>query len=237
MAKRLRIGVIQYVNSIPLLYGMERLGDVVLDVPSGLARRFDAGELDVSFVPSVFYLSRLSKCHLVPGVSISSRGPTTSVLLCARTPLEQVRSVVRSPDSMTSNFLAQVILREAYRLEPAFLPHDHKGPAEAWLVIGDPALQKQDATICVDLGTEWLRLTGLPVVYAVCVANEPRLARAFAALVCRQTERNLDQLETVLASLGKSQWLDYLKGLDYGMTDDHVRSLERIAGFLAQPRR
>jgi len=232
MRRRLKIGIVRFVNSIPLAYGMERYGEIVRDVPSGLAHRFDAGELDVSFVPSVYYLTHASKCYLVPGISISSVGPTTSVLLCSRSPLAEVKTVLRSTDSMTSNFLAQVILKERYGMAPRFVADEKGSEAQAWLVIGDRALARQDATTCLDVGTEWLAMTGLPVVYAVCVARDAVLARALAPAFCHQTERNIENLDSILQELGQPEWTKYLRGLDYGLTDDHLRALERISEFL-----
>lgn len=242
MERRLQIGIVKFVNSIPLSYGMDAYGDLVLDTPRSLAARFASGELDLSFVPSVFFLRRRDLCHLVPGVSISSRGPTTSVLLCATRPIHEVASIRMSGDSMTSNVLAATILREKYGLTPRFVPPDSGRPvdgpadgsqaAEAWMVIGDAALKPQPAAYCIDLGTEWLALTGLPVVYAVCVARTPQLARGFASIMCRNTEHNLDELDYILGRVGKLEHAPYLRGLDYGLADDHLRSLAAFDAFL-----
>ena len=54
-----RIGAVSYLNTKPLIYGLgEHLpgAELVLDLPSRLADRLAAGELDVALIPSVEFL-------------------------------------------------------------------------------------------------------------------------------------------------------------------------------------
>ena len=86
-----------------------------------------------------------------------------------RLPFGQVRSVAVTPESATSVVLTRILLPKA-EIVPLGMEADAK------LLIGDAALQSafQDPTPHFDLGRLWLEKTGLPMVFAVWAAPEPR---------------------------------------------------------------
>lgn len=168
-----RIGSVPYLNARPLTEGLgERL---VFDVPSRLAERFAAGELDAALVPVFEAVSR-ERALIADGMAIASRGEVFSVFLAHRVPLAELESVALDPDSRTSSHLVQCLLAEFHGLDPryAIAPEDD---AQARVVIGDPAIQFRrahgdDGWQFLDLGAEWLRCTGLPFVFACWVLRE-----------------------------------------------------------------
>src|SRR5215831_13273341 len=94
MSDRVRVGAVSYLNARPLVFGLAQgLGAdrIVLsfDVPSVLASRAAAGELDVALLPSI-ELARIPDLAVVPGLAIGSFGPCRSVLLVSRRPLGEV---------------------------------------------------------------------------------------------------------------------------------------------------
>ena len=233
MSGRLKIGVVKFTNSIPFRHGLDELGDVVTGTPRALAAWFAEGKLDVSFVPSVNYLRNRDAYALVEGVSISSFGPTRSVRLFFNGELRNIRCVCLSPDSLTSNFLVQKMLFARLGLEPKFVDGQECGMADARLVIGDRGLEERGGFDYLDLGTEWWEVTGLPLVYAVCVARQPDLARRFSPQLRKLTAGNLANLEEILAGMDRSKYLSYLTSLDFGLGDLHMECLDRIASYLA----
>src|SRR3569833_2887113 len=78
------------------------------------------------------------------------------------------------PSSRTSVQLARVIIRERYRNAPAIsseppILSQLLSLADAALIICDPALQLDQLLTgyqYLDLGAEWMALTGLPFVFA-----------------------------------------------------------------------
>jgi chorismate dehydratase len=85
-----------------------------------------------------------------------------------------------------------------------------------------------------DLGAEWKRWTGLPFVFAVWVAQRTaNVADALAVHANLIASRNwgLGHLETLAAQaalatgVGKSMCLEYLSGLDYGLSYQHLAGL------------
>jgi chorismate dehydratase len=175
---KVRAGAVSYLNSRPLVFGLDQgLGadriHLVYDVPSAVARRMAEGSLDLALLP-VVELARIPGLLVVPGLAIGSLGNCRSVLLVARKPLADVRSVALDPESSTSNALARVLFSEAWGVKPEFVA----GPLDltqalakhdAVVRIGDKALFEPlpDGTIAYDLGGAWTARTTLPFVFAV----------------------------------------------------------------------
>lgn len=197
----LRLGVVSYLNAVPLAYGLEDdpRFQLVRDVPSRIADRLHAGELDLGMIPSIEYAR--GDYAIVPGVAIGSRGPVRSVGLFHPLPLEEVRRVALDTSSRTSVALARVLLRERLGRDPEYAPmrpdlEAMLAAADAALLIGDPALDYQGDCPRLDLGAEWERQTGLPFVYAFWAG--PR-----GALGARDVARLQEALRAGLASVGE----------------------------------
>ena len=169
--KPLRLGVVGYLNAVPTVHGLGRDArfEIVRDVPSRIAARLHAGEIDLGLIPSIEYAE--GDYAIVPGIAIASRGPVRSVTLLHRGRLEDVRRVAVDTSSRTSAALVRVLLRERLGRDPEYLgmPPDIAAmldAADAALVIGDPALYYEGAATRLDLGEEWTARTGRPFVYA-----------------------------------------------------------------------
>jgi chorismate dehydratase len=176
MTRQVRLGAVEYLNTKPLICDLEELApqvELVLDVPSRLADRLRAGELDVALIPVIEYF-RGGSYAVIPDISIASRGPVLSVTLFSRVPWAQVRRVALDEGSRTSAALAQILLRRKYGVRPEVtaLPLEHSAEdadADAVLLIGDRAMRAclPGFAHAFDLGQEWHDWTGLPFVYAV----------------------------------------------------------------------
>ena len=87
-----------------------------MDLPSRLADRLAAGELDVALIPSVEYLrGAASGYEILPGFAIAARGPVRSVKLFSRVPFERIERLALDAGSRTSQALARVWLDAAAR--------------------------------------------------------------------------------------------------------------------------
>ena len=176
MARPLRVGAVNYLNTKPLIEGLTEFAPNVrlsLDLPSRLADRLAAGDLDVGLIPVVEFF-RAGTYSVVPNVAIASRGPVLSVTLFSRVPWAEVRSVALDEGSRTSAALTQVILRKRHGVAPRVEPLPIDRPADAAatdavLLIGDKAMRAclPGFAHAYDLGQAWADWTGLPFVYAV----------------------------------------------------------------------
>jgi len=92
----LRLSVVQYLNTVPLIWGMlhgEQRGKFALQltVPSGCADAIAQRQADVGIVPSIEY-QRLDGVKILPGMSIASKREVKSVVLLSKMPLAQVQN-------------------------------------------------------------------------------------------------------------------------------------------------
>ena len=170
-ARVVRLGAVSYLNSEPHVHGLD--GDpgfrLEREVPSRVARRLHAGEVDLGLIPSIEYA--FGDYAVVPGAAIASRGEVRSVCLFHHGPLERVRRVALDTSSRTSAALVRILLRERLGRDPQYVPMgpslvDMLAVADAALLIGDPALDHEGNAARLDLGQAWLELTGLPFVFA-----------------------------------------------------------------------
>lgn len=172
----MRIAAIRFINSLPLIYGLEkdRSNEIVYDTPLRCYRRLVDGEVDVALIP-VFGTQTAPSIRAVKGLGIAAVNKTESVYVFATKPLSQVRTVACDPASLTSTVLFQIILQSRYNNHSCLFGksegdtiHDILRNVDAALVIGDQAIltEKTDYDH-YDLATEWYSLTRLPFVFAV----------------------------------------------------------------------
>jgi chorismate dehydratase len=173
----LRIGSVSYLNAKPLIYGLEHAADLDLrlEVPSRLLAGLRENRFDIALLPVIDY-QRLEGLCLVPSGGIGCDGPTLTVRIFSKKPIEQIESLACDTDSHTSVALARVILAERYGLKPAFidLVHNDGPPADARLLIGDKVVCEEPPGFDhqLDLGHAWKELTGLPFVFAIWTARK-----------------------------------------------------------------
>lgn len=181
----IRLGAVSYLNTRPLVHGLEQQTDrfsLRFDVPAKCAELLHADEVDLGLIPSIEYPGH--DYRIVPGVSIASDGPVASVAIFSKVPTEAIQSIALDTSSRTSIALLRVLCARWFEIEPRLvsMPPDlgrMLGECDAALVIGDTALFTDHDTSRlekVDLGEEWIGMTGLPFVYAFW-AGRPGVVR------------------------------------------------------------
>lgn len=157
-----------------MLHGPQRDSfDLSFEVPSRCADRLADGSADIGIVPVVEVVRQ--GLEVIPGACIACRGPVRSILLVSKVPPASVRTLAGDISSRTSVMLARVLLAHRYGSEPRLIsmPPDLDvmlSQTDAALIIGDPALHIDPSRLpyhVLDLGREWVELTGLPMVFAV----------------------------------------------------------------------
>jgi chorismate dehydratase len=182
----IRLGAVSYLNTRPLVYGLDRHADrflVRFDVPSVCSALLHAGEVDVGLVPSIEYAA--GDYRLVPGIAIASFGDVASVALFSPRPIDRILSIALDRSSRTSIALLRVLCADRFHIAPSFntFAPDIEAMlarADAALVIGDLALFLDHERLGLhktDLGAEWTAMTGLPFVYA-CWTGRPGVLTA-----------------------------------------------------------
>ena len=172
------VSAVSYLNTWPLVWGFlhgpqRGLFDFRFDLPVGCAEALRDGNADIGLVPCA-ELDGLG-LDFLPELGIACEGPVRSILLISRLPLGAIRTLAVDSGSRTSVALARIILAERYGCRPLVTPHtpslnEMLEENDAALIIGDPALRLDPEALpysTLDLGSEWVTWTGLPMVFAV----------------------------------------------------------------------
>lgn len=209
-----RVGVVEYINTLPLIDGLEGLSEVRLcpAVPSRLIGLLVEDEVDLALSSIIDYQNSPVALKILPAGLLGCEGSTMTVRLFSQVPLNRLTRIHCDTDSHTSVMLLRVLLHERYHLRPElvdFRPgRDKNGDGEdSWpeavLLIGDKVVT--DATPAIrypyqmDLGAEWRDLTSLPFVFAAWQAKRDRDDLApLAAVLDRQRRHNLERLDDIV---------------------------------------
>src|SRR4051812_34209007 len=256
---RPRVGHIQFLNCLPLYWGLVRSGalldvDLRKDTPDRLNDALIAGDLDIGPISVVEYLRHADDLLLLPDLAVGSDGPVLSVNLVSQVPLAELdgQPVALGSTSRTSVVLTQYLLEERLGVRPTYFtcPPDLTAmmlEARAAVLIGDAALRATyDAPArgltVHDLGAVWRDLSGLPMVFAVWAVRRefahahPGLVKEVHDAFVRSRDLSLSRVEEVAA--GAARWEDfdaatlvtYFRTLDFSLGD---RQLDGLRAFAA----
>jgi chorismate dehydratase len=251
-----RIGVVSFLNTIPLVEGLDEDPTVLLthDLPARLADLLYEDRIDVGLVPTVEYLRGVGG-DIVPGICIASEGPVRTVKVFSKVPLEEATDIAVDRGSRSSVAMLRVVLAETYgRLPDLHVMEPIPGHLfvhyDTVLIIGDRAEQvdPQEAPFVYDLGELWNELTGLPFVYATWVLSprlcESSMASERTALIRKLTEakaRGMSRIEDLARReaerrrLPAEPILDYwTKAIRYDLSERELAGLSRFARLAAE---
>lgn len=213
-----RIGVVNYINTLPLIDGLSGLADISLQphVPARLLDLLVDGDVDLALCSAVDFQMARVPLQIVPVGMLGCCGPTHTVRLYARVPLAQVKTLACDTDSHTSRALAKLMLaREGANAR--VLDYDRRtGPrhpdADAMLLIGDKVVNDGPPAgewpHELDLGEAWHRHTGLPFVFAVWMTRatlteeERARVQVTARVLDHQRRHNQERLGGIVAREG-----------------------------------
>ncbi|HTB15769.1 MAG TPA: menaquinone biosynthesis protein [Bryobacteraceae bacterium] len=203
-----RVCAVSYLNTVPLVWGIEHgtqrdVFEMSYALPSECADQLASGEADIGIVP-VIEIAR-QKLEYFRSTGIACRGPVRSILLVSKVPVREIKTLATDNGSRTSVMLSRIILAEKYGVQPKLISRRAElapmlGEADAALVIGDPALHLDPATLpfeTLDLGSEWHQLTGLPMVFALWSGRKEVMLPAFEQAFldsCRAGLAHMDEI-------------------------------------------
>jgi chorismate dehydratase len=226
MQTKIRVGAVNYLNTRPLVHGLDRASDRIelsFDLPSRLADKLAAGTLDVALIPSI-EMFQDPTYSVVSDACIACRGPVLSVKLFSRVPMPKIRTLALDEGSRTSVALVRILLQERFGLRPQLEPLPigsgiESTPADAVLLIGDRAIHPLPGRFeeIWDLGDEWCRWAELPMVFAMWTARAGIDLGDLDELLSQARDAGLAHLpeiadrEAPLLGLTHPQCLSYLR--------------------------
>src|SRR5258706_10335415 len=95
--KKIRVGVVNYLNTKPLVYGLERppikdLIELKGDYPAKLAQMLIDDEIDVGLIP-VAVIPQLSSYHIIGDYCIGAEAEIATVALFSEVPMSEIKKI------------------------------------------------------------------------------------------------------------------------------------------------
>lgn len=198
--QRLRISVVEYLNTVPLVWGFTRgpLRDkyeLRFAVPSECAEQLRRGDVDLGIIPVIEYARMAREMAadfvILPDMAVAAKNEVRSILVIARRPIEAVRRFALDRSSRSSQTLVRILCAERWKIRPEFVETAPDAAAmladaDAALIIGDPALRIAvdvaspsyipavpgvQNLFVYDVAEQWRAHTGLPCVLAMWVGR------------------------------------------------------------------
>jgi chorismate dehydratase len=233
------VAAVSYLNTKPLLYGIKKSAlinqiELIEDYPSKIAQLLIDDKVDVGLIP-VAVIPKLKEWHIVGDYCIGADGAVASVCIFSEVPLEEITHIYLDYQSRTSVKLAQVLIKEYWKLNVEFIDANGEDYREeikgttAGVVIGDRALQQRTkSTYIYDLAEAWLAYTGLPFVFAAWISNK-KLPEEFIKTF---DEANAIGLSNLCAVVKENEYpyfdlMTYFsKHISYELTEEKRKGLE-----------
>jgi chorismate dehydratase len=237
----LRISVVEYLNSVPLIWGMlhgpqKGKHELEFATPAHCADAVRDGDADVGIIPAIEY-HRIDRLQIISGIAIASKARVRSVLLLSRVPIEKIQSVAVDTSSRTSAAFLRILLGTFYSLQADFIPFaphpaEMLAAADSALVIGDPALNYRGSAKVYDLAAEWRKFTGLPFVFAFWAGHAGSNLSLYRRDFEDSREFGLAHVDDIAAEYALKLQMDpaevkvYLtENIDYSLDEENCRGL------------
>tara|TARA_Y100000768_G_scaffold15669_1_gene10920 strand:+ start:404 stop:1201 length:798 start_codon:yes stop_codon:yes gene_type:complete len=173
------LGRVSFINCDPVFHTIPEGWQVLSAPPSWLTGHLLRRDCITAPIPTADYASNMGKLSLIRDIGIVGRESVGSVLLFGNRPIETMRDIALPSDSSTSNMLMRWILKQR-GLDPKYVK---MGPdmdsmldeCDGALIIGDRAISaaiNNPDLVRMDLGREWVEITGLPMVFGVFAARK-----------------------------------------------------------------
>jgi chorismate dehydratase len=260
--RRPRVGHIQFLNCLPIYWGLMRSGallgvDLHKDTPDQLNAALVSGDLDIGPISLVEYLRHADELLLLPDLAVGSDGPVQSVLMVSTVDPSELdgRRVALGSTSRTGVLLARMWLESRLGVRPEYFrcPPDLGQmllESDAAIVIGDVALRAHhDAPelglFVTDLGAAWRDWTGLPMVFAVWAVRRdfatahPGVVKEVHEAFLASRELCLSELDTVAVAAARWEPFSvptlaaYFRAIDFSLGERQVAGLREFASRAA----
>lgn len=245
--KKIKVGAVSYLNTKPLLYGIERSAELmqqielVTDYPSKIAQQLLNNEIDVGLVP-VAVIPQMKEHYIVSDYCIGSDGNVASVCLFSEVEINKIEKVLLDYQSKTSVALCKVLFKKHWRKNVLFEDAKRNFATDikeniAAVLIGDRALkQRTTSKYIYDLGGEWKAMTGLPFVFAAWISNK-KLPEDFIKLFNQRNAEGINNINAVIKE-NKCDVYDlhtyYTQNISYTLNSEKLKGMNLFLELMQQ---
>ncbi len=220
--KTFRIGVVNFFNALPLIYGLEdypQISEIISLPPSKLAEMLDNDLVDAALAPTADYKEASGRWDILPPAAICSNGPVLTVQVFSDVEPAKISRLLCDSHSHTSIVMAKLLWKMHYQRDLQLI--DLSGPSEipaslpedtGVLLIGDKVLGYLDRwKYNVDLGEMWTKITGTPFVYAVWAVKSGCKSRLspLAKILAEACKNGMDNIEAIIVESAQNHGFEH----------------------------
>jgi chorismate dehydratase len=247
LERKIRIGAVSYLNTKPLLYGLQHGSikdqiDLTLDYPSNLVKALKNNQIDIGLLP-VAALADIDGYQIVSDHCIATEGEVASVCIFSEVPLEEIDTIFLDYQSRTSVMLCKILFEKHWKKSVQYIDANDDSYIEkikgnvAGLVIGDRALSmRQRFNFIYDLGLGWKEMTGLPFVFAVWVTTsklQPDVVEQFS----NAFQLGIDQIPVIVHQNPFKDYdllIYYTQNISYHLDSSKTIGLKTFLSYLEE---
>src|SRR6202521_1377111 len=122
---KLRISIVEFLNTAPLVWGftdgpLEVRYELSFAVPSQCAEDLRAGRADVGIIPAIEY-QRMENVVALPGMAVAAKQEVRSILVISKVPVEMARTFALDTNSRSSAGLVRLLCQRHWNIAPEFI--------------------------------------------------------------------------------------------------------------------
>jgi len=209
----MKIGIVPYTNCLPLTKYLPSTVQIFKKTPAELSEALLNDELDVALLPLYTIIKYKLRMHPDAGI-IGCDGAVKSVGFYTRNyieSLDQIHSLYLDKESLSSIYLAKIILKKFYGIslyDLEFFHEDNREMADAQVLIGDKAMtfvkQSKVPYKFWDMGKIWKEHTGTGIMFA-CWASKKALSPAEVDILQKAKQLGLLHIQDIINDFGPEQ--------------------------------
>lgn len=226
---QLRFGATDFVSTRPLLFGLlhdETLrGRVCFEPASTIVESFARGRCEAALIPTIEYLRGTGQ-YMLAGPALIGRSAPGGVMLVAQKPVDELERIAVGEFCRNAVAVLRIVLAENHGIYPDLLVEkrigedDWRDRYDAVLLTGDAAFreantEKVKGLIRYNVTEIWKSLTRTPLVHAVWVYDDRRLANEIALLLTASRDEGAGRLPAVAEEIARTSGIDPMLIYDY----------------------
>lgn len=246
MSRKIKVSAVSYLNTKPLLYGIEQHKvreriSLDLEYPALIAQHLSEDRTDIGLVSTAALLT-VPNAKIISNYGIAASGKVASVCIYSKVPLDQVETIYLDYQSRTSVKLAEILLKRYWglRIELVNAPQnfiDLIDGSTAGVIIGDRALKaNHDFEYIYDLAEHWKLHTGLDFIFAAWIANKD-IPQELAADFDAANAAGLEHIDTVVAQTPFPYYdlnIYYKENIRYQFDESKLKGLDLFLEWIKE---
>ncbi len=229
-----KVVAVEYLNTLPYITAFEQSEYLQKNTilyktdPKNCAAALKDGFADIVLLP-IGSIYEFEQIFLISPYGIACDGAVKSVGVFSQAPFSEVKTILKSEFSRSSNELLKLINSKYWNNSKKIIDSSESEFPDAQLIIGDKAMQSHSKfQHFLDLGLEWKKWTDLPFVFACWVSShhiDLRFRQELNNTFEKHTQSNALKLIADQQANSEECFNYFEKNIQYRLTNEMLESM------------